>query len=105
MLELEDALGADSLPDGGQDARLIFGVDVIVEPVSAGLLGFGEEFAAFHMPLELVHLAPVGAHAIHGVGAGGDQGAQATFTLVEGMVGDAGVLTVDRVCVRINLCS
>lgn len=103
MLQFEDASGADGLRDGGQDTRLIFGVDVLPEPVSIGLLGFGEETAILHAALELVHLASVGAHAVHGVGAGGHQGAEMLLVLVEGVVGDVGVLRVGRLRMSFDL--
>lgn len=72
MLELEHALGADRLLDRGDHPRLIIGMDVGLEPAGARRLGVGEEAA----PVELAHLAPVGAHPVHRRGARGEEGAE-----------------------------
>lgn len=69
MLQLEDAPRRDRAVDRGAHGGAVVGVDIVVEPVGTGLGGIAQEIP----PIQLAHLAPVGAHPVHHVRASGDE--------------------------------
>ena len=61
VFELENAFRPNGFVDDRHHVRLVIGVNVFCQPGAAGCFGVGEEMGAMQMS----HLAPIGAHAIH----------------------------------------
>jgi hypothetical protein len=73
VLHVEGRLGADGIVDGRHDLRLVVLIKRLRKPALAEVIGVGNEV----LPLQIAHLAPIGAHAVNDIRAGRDKGAEA----------------------------
>src|SRR5262245_53963725 len=77
MFEFENTLLANRLINRSQHFLLIVGMNVLLEPFDAGLVRVADEFLA----LQLAHLSPVCIHAIDGVAARRNEGAETLLAI------------------------
>ena len=69
VFQLKNAFGPDGRLNNLQHVRLVFQGDVLDQPGATGLVRVGNKLAA----LQMAHLGPISAHAVHNVRAGTDQ--------------------------------
>ena len=92
MGQLEQRLACHRLLDGSVHHRLIFGKDVVLRPVLQRLHGIGPHIVA----VELVHVAPVRAHAVGGVIARHTERTEAAFLLAQSFFGLFALRDLDK---------